>query len=195
MGMTPDVIAQYAYNAGFRGPALVDAVAIAMAESGGRPDAMGDVGLQDQTWGPSVGLWQIRSVNKQKGTGGVRDVSRNTSPTNNAAAAYNISGGGKSFGAWSTYTNGAYKQFLGTANNVVAHVTGYANPNYNGEPDSSTAATMKSMPKIDTGDPGTFFNILNNMLSSPGQPPSPSTETGDSTDTFFSTLKNMVGGQ
>src|SRR6266852_1569902 len=51
-------IAQYARNAGFSGPDLVTAVAIALAESGGDPEAFGDRELAPDK-GPSVGLWQI----------------------------------------------------------------------------------------------------------------------------------------
>jgi hypothetical protein len=49
-------IATYAANAGFSGDDLVTAVAIALAESGGDPQARGD---QNITAGGSWGLWQI----------------------------------------------------------------------------------------------------------------------------------------
>src|SRR5208282_634628 len=47
-------IAGYASAAGFSGPDLQVAVAVALAESSGNPSAIGDL-----TLGVSVGLWQI----------------------------------------------------------------------------------------------------------------------------------------
>lgn len=85
----------------------VVATCIALAESGGRTDAIGDVALEDAKWGPSVGLWQIRSLRAQKGTGGVRDEVALLNPAKNADSMKSISGGGTSFDAWSTYKNGA----------------------------------------------------------------------------------------
>ena len=51
----------------------VFAAAIAFGESNGRTDAVGDVALQDGTWGPSLGPWQVRSLWAENHTGGVRD--------------------------------------------------------------------------------------------------------------------------
>ena len=56
MTLSPNRVARLAYDAGFRGRDLEVAVAVALAESGGEPKARGDAGLQDRTWGPSVGL-------------------------------------------------------------------------------------------------------------------------------------------
>jgi hypothetical protein len=86
------------------------ATAVALAESGGRTDAQGDIGLQDGTWGPSVGLWQIRSLKAEYGKGTPRDASRLTDPEFNARAMASISNGGKNFKPWTTYTSGAYKK-------------------------------------------------------------------------------------
>lgn len=112
--LTPKDIAQIAFNAGFRGEALTIATAVAMAESGGRPTAQGDVGLQNATWGPSVGLWQVRSLNGAP-AGSSRDANANADPSKNASSAYEISGGGSNFHPWSTYTNGAYTRYLSVA--------------------------------------------------------------------------------
>jgi hypothetical protein len=85
--------------------------AIAGAESSYNTEIHGDIGLQDATWGPSVGLWQIRSVKSQTGTGDVRDINKLADPVENAKSALSIlrSQGWK---AWSTYTNGSYKKYL-----------------------------------------------------------------------------------
>lgn len=96
-------IAQVAYNAGFRGEALVTAVTIALGESHGNTTALNDHGEF------SVGLWQV-NVNgylvarlRQYGLVSWQDL---WDPQNNANAAYKISGGGRHWGAWSVYNHG-----------------------------------------------------------------------------------------
>jgi hypothetical protein len=111
-----------ARNAGLDPARAVVATAIAMAESGLRTDAMGDVGIQTSTWGPSVGLWQIRSVKAQSGTGSPRDATRLTDPTFNAQAMMSISGQGSNWRPWSTYTSGAYLKNLATVTPAASDV-------------------------------------------------------------------------
>lgn len=99
-------------------PATADtAAAIAQAESGG------DTGQINNTAYPnlpgyhppapgnlpeySVGLWQINELaHPQYTTAGL------LKQIGNANAAVAVSSGGASFSAWSTFQNGAYKQFL-----------------------------------------------------------------------------------
>jgi len=88
---------------GFSQQAAITAVAIAIRESGGNSDAVGDTTLTNATWGPSIGLFQIRSLNSQKGSGGERDEVANKDPVTNAKHAYAISGGGVNWKPWSTY--------------------------------------------------------------------------------------------
>jgi Lysozyme like domain len=128
-------IAQHAYNAGFRGDALTTAVAVALAESHGDTGIHGDVNLQTGTWGPSVGLWQIRSLNPGHGTAAeqaLRNAQANADPATNARHAYAISRHGTNFRPWSTYTNGAYRSYLSQARTASRGVsgapTGGANP-------------------------------------------------------------------
>jgi hypothetical protein len=99
-------------HGGLDAPAAVLATAIAMGESGLNPDAVGDVGIQTGDWGPSIGLWQVRSLKSQSGTGKSRDATRLKDPIFNAKAMGEISGGGKNWRPWSVYTNGTYKKFL-----------------------------------------------------------------------------------
>jgi hypothetical protein len=110
--LSPAQIYSLAVGAGLSPAAATTATAVALAESGGRTDAMGDVALEDATWGPSVGLWQIRSLKAQQGTGGPRDATRLTDPTFNAASMAQISGTGGNFKPWTTFSKGTYKQFL-----------------------------------------------------------------------------------
>jgi hypothetical protein len=98
-------LALAAYHAGWRGTDLRKAIAIAFAECGGKvtTEKRGDVALQTRTWGPSIGPWQIRSLNAQKGTGGERDEIANQSLPTNAQHAYAIwREAGNSFSPWTT---------------------------------------------------------------------------------------------
>lgn len=115
--LTADEIAKYAYQAGFRGQALTDAVAIALAESGGVVDAHNPRGEDSQ------GLWQINVSPKVRENkwGDLFD------PAVNARAAFEVSGGGKNFKPWTTYAGSteagrasSYKAHLGEAEQAAA---------------------------------------------------------------------------
>ena len=78
------------------------AAAVAMAESGGRVDAVGD-------HGDSIGLWQIHVPSAPKQWAN-RDMLKHAGFNAQAAAA--MSNGGTDFSAWTTFRNGAYLRFL-----------------------------------------------------------------------------------
>jgi hypothetical protein len=101
-----DQIATVALSAGFTGNDLVTAVAVAMAESGGNPKALGDIGIGQG----SFGLWQINSAyHPEYGP----DFTSLYDPTTNANAAFAIyAKSGYSFKPWSTFNNGAYAHFV-----------------------------------------------------------------------------------
>jgi hypothetical protein len=109
------------YNAliqgGFSPQAARIMYGIAGAESGYNLNIQGDLGLQNGTWGPSYGTFQIRTLRSQTGTGKDRDIN---ALRNNLArqirAAYNISNGGRNFRPWTTYVHGTYKKFLPSFN-------------------------------------------------------------------------------
>lgn len=117
--------------AGLPDPLVRLFVAITMAESKGDPDAVGDVELEDEKWGPSVGLNQIRTLRAQRGTGGPRDIERLFDPVENMRAAASLlagerfSSGGETWyepggeGQWSTVPGGEYLDFLPLAEQVV----------------------------------------------------------------------------
>jgi hypothetical protein len=119
--LSPEEIARLASDAGFSGQDVETAVAIAMAESkGGDPNEIGDLTIQTASMGPSVGLWQIRSVNPGYGNPfdkAHRNYQANFDPATNAANAYAIytNPDGKGWREWSTYKNGKYKEFLDRA--------------------------------------------------------------------------------
>jgi lysozyme-like protein len=99
--------------AGYSAAAAVVQTAIAEAESGGDDTARGDLGIQTGTWGPSFGLYQIRTLKADTGRGGDRDIAwLAQSDANQAKAAYDISQHGANFSPWTTYTRGTYTKFL-----------------------------------------------------------------------------------
>lgn len=106
---------QLAAAAGFSGDDLETAVAIALAESKGDPNAHGDTTLGTKTG--SFGLWQIYSdAHPEYGP----DFTQLFDPQTNANAAYAIyEKAGRSFHPWSTFNNGAYAQFVPTVQSTM----------------------------------------------------------------------------
>jgi hypothetical protein len=119
-------LVQVLQQAGFQGNGLRTAYAIAMRESGGRPDAFnGNTGTGDRSWG----LFQINTLGslasriKKLGLRAEQDL---LDPVTNALAAFKLSRGGRDFGAWgigpNAYRSGAgfdtisqyYNQFPGS---------------------------------------------------------------------------------
>lgn len=122
-------VGSLAYDAGLHAPApLTRAIAVAVAESGLNSDAKGDVGLQTDKWGPSVGLWQIRSLKAEKGRGTTRDETKLRDPAGNAKAMVEISKNGTDWGPWSvTHPTSlvgfaAYTAALGPASAIATGV-------------------------------------------------------------------------
>jgi hypothetical protein len=91
------------YDVGFRGDDLVTMAAITPGESGRRPGAVGDVELQNATWSESWGLFQIRTLRAQEGTGGPRDrVALKDNASHQAWAAYEV-WRSQGFAAWTCW--------------------------------------------------------------------------------------------
>ena len=124
----PTLAAAAAWNAGFRGESLGMAVAIAGGESSYNPGAVGDVSLMNDKWGPSVGLWQVRTLNDPSQWGGVdrgRDISILTNnPQEQANMAFAISRGGTKWTDWSVYTSGSYCGYIDAANSGISSLCG-----------------------------------------------------------------------
>jgi hypothetical protein len=90
--------------AGFPVSAVPTAAAVAMAESGGNPNAVGDLQI---TPGGSIGLWQVNlKAHPSYNRASLFD------PAYNALAALAISSGGRNWAPWSTFNSGAYTQYL-----------------------------------------------------------------------------------
>ncbi len=106
--LSPSQIAKVAYQAGFRGRGLTTSVAVALAESGGRPRVNAQGGED------SRGLWQINEAHF-----GRYDEERLYKARYNARAAFAISERGRAWSPWSTYGNGAYREYVDDARRAV----------------------------------------------------------------------------
>jgi hypothetical protein len=103
----------------------VFATAIAFGESNGRTDAVGDVALQNGTWGPSLGPWQIRSIWAENHTGGTRDGhALLTNVWHNAASMVAISSGCNDWRPWTVARLGRHLEHLPAAIDGVLAVRG-----------------------------------------------------------------------
>ncbi len=140
-------IAQSAYNAGFRGPALITAIAVAIGESHGNTTALND---RNEF---SVGLWQInvhgylKQRLQQLGLVSWTDL---YNPDNNAKAAYKISNGGKKFGAWSVYKHNGHLKYMDRATAAAATVNA---------PTPAVGGTTTITQPHDAGVPVTHGNL------------------------------------
>lgn len=165
-----DVAKVYA-QAGFRGDALVTMVAIARGESGWNPGARGDTTITTGTWGPSIGLSQIRSLNAQAGTGGWRDPERLSDPLFNARAAYAISNGGTNFQPWTVYTHDIYQQYVEEAKAAVTAlgtgaVDGEGPPPASVEPEPDDLGSLEMLfDPVDLGDEISQMVLAENSAS------------------------------
>lgn len=97
--LTPAQVATYCGRAGFTGTRLTRAVAVALAESGGKTDAVGV--NHDSHRSRDRGLFQINSYWHKE----VTDAQA-FNPETAAAAAFRISKGGADWHEWSTWNNG-----------------------------------------------------------------------------------------
>jgi hypothetical protein len=127
LGESYGQLVSLAQGAGCSASAAQIAAAVAMAESGGRAGAHNPVPPDN-----SYGLWQINMIGalgpeRRRQFG----ISRNEDLWNaatNARAMYAVSGGCSRWSPWTTYTSGAYKQFLQSAAPAPAPVGGSSVP-------------------------------------------------------------------
>jgi hypothetical protein len=119
--LSPAEIGTHARRAGWSGRDLAIAIAVALAESGGRTDAHNPRGLDD-----SYGLWQI---NMRGGLGperrqryGLKTDTDLYDPATNARVAHAIQSA-QGWRPWSTYTSKAYLLWWGVASAAAAAAT------------------------------------------------------------------------
>jgi hypothetical protein len=110
--LTAAQVAQAAYGAGLRGGALVNAVAIADAESGFCLDATSPAPEH------SYGLWQI-NVDAHPEYNANQLL---TSASYSANVAYILSSSGTYWTPWTTFTNGAFVNYLTIARTAAAPI-------------------------------------------------------------------------
>lgn len=107
--------------AGVSPQAAVTLTAIAGGESGYDTAHLGDVNLQTGVWGPSYGLYQIRTLKAETGTGTIRDIQwLAQSPQHQAQAAAIISKQGTDFTPWKVYVTGKWRGFLAGAQSAAS---------------------------------------------------------------------------
>lgn len=107
------------YAAGARGEQLVTLAALTEGESGRKVDSLGDVDIQDATWGPSAGVFQIRTVKAQRGTGQTRDVDRVATLDGGARSAVelwdqSVARGKPGGQPWSAWQRGWHESYIAT---------------------------------------------------------------------------------
>jgi hypothetical protein len=85
------------------------AASVALAESGGVTNAVGDSGH-------SLGLWQINIPSHPE-----VDPAQLFDPTYNARAALQISRNGTNWNPWTTYRTGAYQKYMPSGSGQMSH--------------------------------------------------------------------------
>lgn len=116
MKLSASDLVPIAASAGFSGADLATAVAVALAESGGDPQAFNPEG--------SYGLWQIYvNAHPEFANDNLYD------PATNAADAFQVyRNAGFNFTPWSAFKNGSYAQFMAPAQSAVAALMNTVSP-------------------------------------------------------------------
>lgn len=125
--LSTEQIAAAAAQAGIPAAEVPRAVAIALAESGGNPNAYNGVGRDN-----SYGLWQINMLGamgpERRRALGITTNAELFNPSVNARAMAMISSNGTNWAPWTTYTSGRYLLFMGRAQAGSGTVVQTANP-------------------------------------------------------------------
>jgi hypothetical protein len=112
--MTQSEIYSLALAGGLSSDRARTAAAIAMAESGGNPNAHNPIPPDN-----SYGLWQINMLGKlgpaRRQAYGLKSNDELYNPAVNVKAMLDISSQGSNWRPWSTYTNGSYRTYLARA--------------------------------------------------------------------------------
>ena len=151
-------LAGYAKAAGFTGDNLVTIVAIALRESGGNASVIGDID-NPHAGCRSYGLVQINVCPQGTAGGNNRGTPWRENPTTlldpvtNFKAAYEMSGGGRNFGPWTTYRAGIpapdvarVRAAIGDPNSVTAS--------------SASSSSSSSDPAAGSSSPTIFARLL-----------------------------------
>jgi hypothetical protein len=143
--LTPKQIAVWAQQAGFTGKDLETAVAVALAESGGRIDATN----HNSNGSTDYGVWQINSIHADEFTKHPQWWS-----VENADMAHDIwAGAGNSWKPWTTYTSGAYNMYLAQASSAASGIDtgGFAGGGPDQTKDVTTIAGLDAISQTFSG--------------------------------------------
>lgn len=152
--MNAQDIASVAAAAGFSGEALRIAIAVALAESGGNPQAHNSRPPDD-----SYGLWQINMLGalgpQRRAAFGLSANSDLFDPMTNARAAFAVSGGGSNWNPWSTFNprNGTTPKYLAYLPAIVPSDPGSTDVGSGDQP-------AIDLPGTDTGETGSALPPL-----------------------------------
>ncbi len=136
-----NTVYSYLVKAGFSTSEAKTMTAIAVGESGLDLNILGDTTIQTGIWGPSVGLFQIRSLKADTGKGTTRDINALlNNPAKQAQSAYEVYKEAGGFRPWSVYTSGKYRQYLTDNLTQVANL-----PNGGGASGPSQAEQFTAM--------------------------------------------------
>ena len=144
-----NTVYSYLLKAGFTPANAKIMTAIAVGESGLDLNILGDTTIQTGVWGPSVGLFQVRTLKADTGKGTTRDINALlNNPAKQAQSAYEIYKEAGGFGPWSVYTSGKYRQYLTDGLSQVATAGGVGGGPSQAEQFTAMAETiLKFKPK------------------------------------------------
>lgn len=159
---SPSEIFAAARASGLSVSAAVISTAIALAESGGDDTNVGDVSLETNEWGPSVGAWQIRTLKAETGTGQDRDISAlQGNLPRQAQAMKDISSGGTYWQPWTDYDTGKYRDFLGVAQQAAGGTASDSSP----QGTAPGAPGVPVTPALNPLDPFNISGLVGNALN------------------------------
>jgi Lysozyme like domain len=138
VALSLDQLVSYAEGAGFSGDSANTAAAIAMAESGGDPDA---INYSDP--GGSYGLTQINGA-----AWGSSAEDTLGDPQEAFDQMFAISNGGTNFSPWSSYNNGSYLPFLNSILGDDSADTGAEGNLLGGTTGGGTAAGLNALSSL-----------------------------------------------
>lgn len=125
MNLTDRQVAAAAYHGGFRGSELPTAVAVALAESSGNPQATN----RNSNGSTDYGLWQINSIHSQ-----ILASGQWSDPSSNARMAHQVfTDAGSKWTPWSAYKSQRHRIYMARAvvatRNLGGGVPAPADPN------------------------------------------------------------------
>ena len=125
--LSPAGLASMAIAVGCTPGQSVMAASIALGESGGRTDAVGDVSLMNSTWSYSAGAWQVRGLHAEHNTYRTRDPQALLHDMwHNAKAMQEISNGCTNWQPWTVWQINRHVQHIPAVLDAVLWLRGAA---------------------------------------------------------------------